>query len=542
ERSVIFYLTARNEGARPPEETLSLVCASAPELRFCSLEAKEKICIYDGDNNGSDGTKKKDGSRKCDPNNCPYAKHHFDNEPAAIKEAIGSERNFIDREFVRELSAKHMVCPFELMLDLTLFCDVVIGDYNYLFDPESYLKRWFSDESGRYYFLIDEAHQLPDRVRTMYSSSISSDALMRCTKGKKRQKIGKKLVKMAGLCSEFQIDEGSEKEFLKELDESADLALEYLEDHDDEKLLDLCFEMLHFKTVSAYIQSGGSILHHSDIDGGTVSVYCMDPSVIIREKCGQSDGAVLFSATLLPENYYKSELGGEDMPFVSVRSPFPEENMLALAGTFADTRYRAREASLPGIASFIENLSKSVKKGNYIVFFSSYAFMESVYSLLDKNFRTEAVFMQPRKSVQADRSAFVSGFTEGPEKLHIGFCVLGGSFSEGLDLPGDRLSGAVIVGTGLPQVGEYTELLRAYYDSNNRAGFESAYFYPGVNKVIQAAGRVIRSHEDRGFVLFLDSRYARRDHIDAISNCYRYTVCRDPEKVISMIVDFISEI
>ena len=569
ERSAIFYLTAKNEGARPAEETLKLALGSVPSMKVCSLCAKDKICIFKSENT--------EDSRGCDPDNCPYAENHFTNVRAAIREAICSGESFFDRTCVQELSHKHNVCPFELMLDLTQFCDVIIGDYNYLFDPESYLKRWFAEERGQYYFLIDEAHQLPERVRSMYSASLNVDALMSCAKKKKRLKLGKELVKAAELIDAYSRSEAEgivsdASELIKVTDKLTDLAFEYLEKHEDANLLELCFNMIHFKTIYSMIENGGFLFNSSPENGGTSSLLCMDPSGIIRGKCGIGRGAVLFSGSLLPETFFAELFGAKDMPFVSLSSLFPKENLLSIAGTFADTRYRAREASKVKVASFIIDLSKSLKTGNYIVFFGSWTYMESVYGSLDANFRENYVFVQPKSSDQELRNRFVEGFEASPSGLHIGFCVLGGSYSEGLDLPGDRLSGVVIVGTGIPQVGRRTELLRSYYEkgmdpkrdrgndqekdrdsdysvensypmrADNDSGFKNAYFYPGVNKVIQAAGRVIRTDTDRGFVLFLDSRYSRRDYINALLGCYKYEVIRDAEKTIRRIVDFISGI
>ena len=569
ERSAIFYLTAKNEGARPAEETLKLALGSVPSMKVCSLSAKDKICIFKNENAAE--------NRGCDPDNCPYAKNNFTNVRSAIREALSSGVSFFDRAYVQEISKKQNVCPFELMLDLTQFCDVIIGDYNYLFDPESYLKRWFAEERGNYYFLIDEAHQLPERVRSMYSASLDVDSLMNCAKKKKRLKLGKELIKAAELIDDYSRSEeegivSDASELIKVTDKLTDLAFEYLEKHEDENLLELCFNMLHFKTVYSMTEDGGFLFSSSHEDGGTSSLLCMDPSGIIRRKCAIGQGAVLFSGSLLPEPFFAELLGAKDMPFVSLSTPFPKENLLALAGTFADTRYRAREASKLQVASFIADLSISLKTGNFIVFFGSWTYMESVYGSLDENFRENYVFVQPKSSDQESRNRFVEGFESSPSKLHIGFCVLGGSYSEGLDLPGDRLSGVVIVGTGIPQVGRRTELLRSYYEkgkdqgkgqetdqetvrdmvnsgeniylirAGNDSGFKNAYFYPGVNKVIQAAGRVIRTDTDRGFVLFLDSRYSRRDYINALSGCYKYEVIRDAEKTIRRIVDFISEI
>jgi Rad3-related DNA helicase len=572
EKSAIFYLTARNEGSRPPEETLDLISGSVPELRYITLTAKEKICLM----NASVPDTGTEGKFQCDPSCCPYAEKHYDNVEEALDRLLGSGKKRFDRELIRETAEECKVCPFELSLDLSTYCDVIIGDYNYLFDPESYLKRYFTTDGGQYYFLIDEAHQLPDRVRSMYSACLTAARFESAAKGRKRKKIGKSLMKVASMISDFAAQDSCDvlpvfsdtipgfKEASSdtvedtipvklndELDRLCDAAFEYLETEPDRNLLELCFDVLHFKTISELTRNGGFAIKFRNEGVPSVNIYCLDPSAVIRKKCGSGLGSVLFSATLLPEIYYKGQLGAADMPYIFFDSPFPKENLLAVGGTFVDTRYRVREASLPLTASFITELGKSLKTGNYVCFFGSWKHMRSVYELIDKDFREKYVFMQPESSTLKDRSEFIAGFKKDPEELHMGFCVLGGAFSEGVDLPGNRLSGAVIVGTGVPQVNYVNELLKDYYasageaddglpvDSVRSSGYDNAYFYPGVNKVIQAAGRVIRTPEDKGFVLLLDARYARRDHRNVFADVIDYRIIKEPQKTVDAVVEFL---
>ena len=575
EKSAIFYLTARNEGARPPEETLDLISESVPELRYITLTAKEKICLM----NFSTAETGTDYKFQCDPAGCPYAEKHYDNAGAALDKLLSCGRKRFDRELIREIAEECKVCPFELSLDLSMYCDVIIGDYNYLFDPESYLKRYFTTDGGQYFFLIDEAHQLPDRVRSMYSATLTAARFESAAKGRKRKKIGKSLMKVASLISGFAepgsdgLEPGSDglipgfaedssdtgeimipEKLSDELDRLCDVAFEYLETEPDQKLLELCFDALHFKTISELTRNGGFAIKFRNEEDPSVNIYCLDPSSVIRKKCASGLGSVLFSATLLPEVYYKGQLGASDMPYIFFESPFPKDNLLALGATFVDTRYRVREASLPLTASFIKKLGKSLKTGNYACFFGSWKHMRSVYDLIDADFRDKYIFMQPESSTLKERTEFIGGFKKDPVELHIGFCVLGGAFSEGVDLPGNRLSGVVIVGTGVPQVNYVNELLKDYYasadavddglplDPSRSSGYDNAYFYPGVNKVIQAAGRVIRTPEDRGFVLLLDARYARRDHRNVFANVIDYRIEKEPEKTVDAVVEFLSGI
>ena len=567
EKSAIFYFTARGEGARPPAEALSLAADSVPELRYCILTAKEKMCSFEGAR-GIDGAERE---FRCDPVNCAAGREHYDRVDAAIGEALGSDARCFDLTFVRTLARKHCVCPFELMLDLSEFCDVIICDYNYLFDPESYLRRYFEGKGGQYYFLIDEAHQLPDRVRSMYSASLCADDLERAARGKKRKRIGKICVRTAQVFEDI-FEQGTDpmltdsvltdpvsagtdqaettpenrfpKTFLSQLEQFCDAATEYLENSEDETLRLLYFDVLHFMRMHELAASGGFNLRMTGESGHrTASVVCIDPAKIIPGKCALAKGTVLFSGSLLPAPFYADQLGFPDAPFVQFESPFPRENLLVLSATGYDTRYKYRAGSYGRLASFIERLGTALGKGNYIVYFNSYSYLRSVLELLSESFRDRYVVEQPRGADTALRKEFLDGFRPEPDTLHIGFCVLGGNFSEGVDLPGSRLSGTVIVGTGLPQVGDNTELIRAYYDFlEPGSGYNNAYFYPGINKVIQAAGRVIRTGSDRGFVLLIDRRYRFSDHMNALPYSWRPEYSADEQKIIDRIVAFISEI
>ena len=556
EKSAIFYFTARGEGARPPFDALKLAGQNAGELRYCVLTAKDKICSFEAAAGGSGNNR----NFKCDPENCDAGREHYDRVDAAIQEAIlGPERCF-DRRFISVLARKHCVCPFELMLDLSEFCDVIICDYNYLFDPESFLRRYFEGKGGQFFFLIDEAHQLPDRVRSMYSAYLNASDFAKLAKGKKRLRIGKNCLKTAEFIeqgSDLLFEQGTDpcskepvpggllsKEFLQQLDQFTNAAAEYLESHENDALRLQYFDVLHFMKMHEVAKDGGFTLRTTGEEGDrTVSLVCIDPARIIHDKCALGRGTVLFSGSLLPANYYSGQLGYPDAPFVQFESPFPRENLLVLAATGFDTRYKYRADSYGRLAAFIVALGTALKKGNYIVYFNSYSYLESVLELIPEDFRDGCVFVQPRSSDAALRKEFLDGFRQEPDGLRLGFCVLGGNFSEGVDLPGTRLSGTIIVGTGLPQVGDNTELMRSYYESQQEGyGYNNAYFYPGINKVIQAAGRVIRTETDRGFVLLIDRRYRFYDHRAALPASWQLEAYSNEQKIIDRIVAFISQI
>ena len=556
DKSAVFYFTARGEGARPPFEALKLTGQHAGELRYCVLTAKEKICSFEAALVNSGNTR----DFICDPENCDAGREHYNRVNAAIREAIlGSERCF-DRQYVSELARKHCVCPFELMLDLSEFCDVIICDYNYLFDPECYLRRYFEGKGGQFYFLIDEAHQLPDRVRSMYSACLNASDFEKLAKGKKRLRIGKNCLKTAELIeqgTDLFFEQGTDpcskeegansllsKEFLRQLDQFSNACAEYLESHENEALRLQYFDVLHFLRMHDVAKAGGFTARLIGEDGDrSVSLVCIDPAQIIHDKCALARGTVLFSGSLLPANYYSRQLGFPDAPFVQFESPFPKENLLVLAASGFDTRYKYRADSYGRLAAFIEALGTALKQGNYIVYFNSYSYLESVLDLISADFRERFVRVQPRGSDPGLRKQFLDGFESDPDTLRIGFCVLGGNFSEGVDLPGTRLSGTIIVGTGLPQVGDNTELMRSYYETHEPgSGYNNAYFYPGINKVIQAAGRVIRTETDRGFVLLVDRRYRFSDHRAALPAAWQFESYANEQKIIDRIVAFISQI
>ncbi len=544
----VFYLTARNEGSRPPCAALDAVSAKAPELRYINLTSKEKICMMNrpGAIDGPETQRYK----SCDPAVCPYAVNHYEGADKALGRIIGSEIRKFDVETVRSLSEEYACCPYELELDISGLCDVIVCDYNYLFDPESYLRRYFDSKKGRYFFLIDEAHQLPDRVRSMYSASLSANRFERLSAGRKRSGPGRLFVQLAeairdtggvgaaenGVVSVAALSDS----FEKLIERVCDRCAEYLEKKSDEQVLEAFFDLRHFRKMNELSRNGRYAKYVVTGSDDVITLAMADPSAIIGEKCGIALGTVFFSGTLIPEDYFKKQLGTEDIPYVGFPSPFPPENLMVIADTGVDTRYRYRENSYGCIAELIEKLGMALGTGNYIVFFSSYAYMNAVIERMSGDFSDNYIFVQPRTSDRESRDRFISGFAGDTDRLHIGFCVLGGSYSEGVDLPGDRLSGVIIIGTGVPQVNTATEMIRNYYENNGGGGYENAYFYPGINKIAQAAGRVIRTPSDKGFVLLVDRRFAFRDHRSALPPDWNYAAETDGEKIISAIVDFMS--
>ena len=534
----IFYLTAKTIAANAPRDAISLMQARGLKLKDISLTAKEKICVLEG-------------RPKCDPVSCPRAAGHFDRINDALYDMLTGCDHF-DRETIEEYAAKHSVCPFEFSLDLALYCDVIIGDYNYVFDPHAGLKRFFAaGGSGEDLFLIDEAHNLVERGRDMFSAAVSREdilALRRSVKG-----VFPTLEKQLNACSRAMLairkENGPECTGMDSIESFAarlgklqtciaDLleserkkrsrgvkkgrgksreaaGKDYAAERDElrQEILSFYFGLSHFMLMYEGMDERYRIYSEEFREAGfIVKLYCMDPSARLREKMDMARASVLFSATFLPITYYKMLLGGRDEDYeIYAESVFDHRRQKILLLSDVTSRYRDRGyETYDRIARGIREVV-SGRHGNYLVFFPSHKFLaeaadifESVYMGSDMH-----CIRQKTQMSEQEREAFLAAFTDVPEaeETMIGFCVLGGIFSEGIDLTSDRLIGVIVVGTGIPQVCSEREMLKEYFDGTNGSGYDYAYRYPGMNKVMQAAGRVIRTAEDIGIVALFDGRF-----------------------------------
>ncbi len=505
--SRIFYLTAKTVTRQAAADALAVMRRKGLRLKSVVLTAKEKICCQE--------------SPECTPSACPRAAGHFDRVNKALYDLLTQFDHF-DRETLERTAELHQVCPFELSLDLSEWCDAVICDYNYLFDPVASLKRYFSEEKTNFTFLIDEAHNLPERGREMYTAELRKSDVLALKKeiGKQEKSIGKMLTSLntamlalRPLCGETGQAESAEipEDFLHALHRFSVRCEEWLEMHREHplrrQLLPLWFDIRFFLRISElygpeYITQ---LRHHgSEV---IIRLFCRDSARFLDESMGKGRASILFSATLSPLPYFVSVLGGgEEAKTLSIPSPFPKENLLLLLADQISTRYADRQRSLPEVAQMIGAFARA-GNGNCIAYFPSYQYMEQAKSLVEEKFPDLQIVCQGRNMEEKERESFLSLFSEENSKPLLGFCVMGGIFSEGIDFYGNRLVGAVIVGVGLPQVNRRQELLREYYEQERGDGFSFAYRFPGMNKVMQAAGRVIRSEQDRGSVLLIDSRF-----------------------------------
>ena len=416
-----------------------------------------------------------------------------------------------------------------MSLDLAVWMDGVICDYNYVFDPNVYLKRFFGENvSGNYLFLIDEAHNLVDRGREMYSASISLDDVIETRKfvkpysqklWKKLGKVKKQLEELRENCGEWKVEENAGVLPISLLSVQGELD-QLLEEPPAQEvvdgILDFYFAVRNFLNISELVDDNYVVYTAFDENGRFyMKLFCVNPAENLQKCLDKGNSTVFFSATLLPLQYYRKMLSTRSENFgMYVESPFEQKKRCLMICRDVSSKYTRRGyEEYRKIAEYIARMSWQ-KKGNYMVFFPSYRLMEDVYQVYQDEFSVSWVrcISQHASMTELEREEFLEEFTEETEETLVGFCVMGGIFSEGIDLIGDRLIGAAVVGTGLPQVNCEREILKGYYDEKDEQGFDYAYRYPGMNKVLQAAGRVIRTKEDTGAILLMDERFLNRDY------------------------------
>ena len=510
----VFYLTARTITRTVAQDAFEILRDRGLLFKVVTITAKEKLCFCD--------------KPECDPEKCPYAKGHYDRINDAVYELWTTEQSF-DRETLLRHAQKWQVCPFEMSLDLAVWMDGVICDYNYVFDPNVYLKRFFGENvSGNYLFLIDEAHNLVDRGREMYSASISLDDVIETRKfvkpysqklWKKLGKVKKQMEELKQNCGEWKVQENAGVLPISLLSVQGELD-QLLEEPPAQEvvdgILDFYFAVRNFLNISELVDDNYVVYTAFDENGRFyMKLFCVNPAENLQKCLDKGNSTVFFSATLLPLQYYRKMLSTRSENFgMYVESPFEQKKRCLMICRDVSSKYTRRGyEEYRKIAEYIARMSWQ-KKGNYMVFFPSYRLMEDVYQVYQDEFSVSWVrcISQHASMTELEREEFLEEFTEETEETLVGFCVMGGIFSEGIDLIGDRLIGAAVVGTGLPQVNCEREILKGYYDEKGEQGFDYAYRYPGMNKVLQAAGRVIRTKEDTGAILLMDERFLNRDY------------------------------
>lgn len=519
---MIFYLTAKNQTLTVGAEAFRILADRGLIMKTIVLTSKEKICPMN--------------EPSCNPDDCPYAKGHFDRVNDAVFELLSRE-NYFDRDVILAHARERNVCPFEMSLDVASWCDAVLCDYNYAFDPKAHLRRFFGEGmKGDYIYLVDEAHNLVDRAREMYSATIVKEDVLAAKKvtkpvsrsatralerlNKELLTVKKELAGVEGRNPYLVLTDSTllgriQNEALRAFGELQVLFKEQRNASFREELLDFYFEISDF--VSTFERMDDDYVVYADLNEEEhlcVTLFCVNPARNLQEMIDRGRSAVFFSATLLPVDYYKKMFTTREETYaVYARSPFADDQKIVVVGSDVSTRYRSRGTSMyKKIARYIHDTAMA-RRGNYMAFFPSYKFMSDVLAVYREEFDEPGInwVAQSRYMNEMDREIFLENFYEDPRMTMVGFCVMGGVFAEGIDLIGSRLIGAVVVGCGLPQVGTRTELLRTYYEEKTGDGFNYAYLYPGMNKVLQSAGRVIRTTEDRGVIVLLDDRFLGRD-------------------------------
>ena len=548
----IFYLTAKTITATVAKETFQILREHGYQAKIIQLTAKEKLCMC-----GEDGTE----ALECNPVNCPYAKGHYDRVNDAVYDLLQTSDLFTREEILAQ-AKKYQVCPFEMSLDVATWVDNILCDYNYVFDPNVYLKRFFQEGiKGDYIFLVDEAHNLVDRSREMYSAQLYKEdmlAVKRIMKphhymiAKTLDKCNKAMLEFKRECETYEVQESVGvltfhlMRLASQLEEFFEKPREFPE---KKEVLDFYFEVRNFLNMYELVDEHYVIYTQMEEDGRfMIKLFCVDPSLNLQKCIDKANATIFFSATLLPINYYKQILSTkEDNYAIYAESTFAESQRLLAFAPDVSTKYTRRgPAEYLRIAQYIQAAVEG-KEGNYMVFFPSYKMMQDVYEVFrdiaegenpadsaeevqdredgkegknskdgrygrDEKNQILEICMQTSNMQEQEREQFLQMFEQEREGSLVAFCVMGGIFSEGIDLKNDKLIGAIIVGTGLPQISNERQILKDYYDERGLSGFDYAFRYPGINKVLQAAGRVIRTQEDRGIILLLDERFLQADY------------------------------
>lgn len=506
----IMFLTARTTGKSVAEKAIEDLRRSEVHLRTVTLTAKEKICFNPGN--------------ACTGEDCEFARGYYDRVDGAVEELVVLEA--ATRTDVERAARAHAVCPFELSLELTLLADVIICDYNYAFDPRVSLRRIFLEEKFEPTFIVDEAHNLVDRARDIFSAELwrSETASLRRKVKPALPGLGRKLAKIAtwfnkerrrcleagGLLKEEEEPETLYpllRRFLREAEPLIPRRVSGEWPFRDD-LVEFFFSVNRFLRVAEhYDRSYTTIVESSGRSELKVRLFCMDPSGQLREALAQSRSTVFCSATLSPASYFRALFGCEpESPNLQIPPPFPARNLCLMIADRVATTYREREGTIEDVVELLAAFIRG-RKGNYLIFFPSYEYMSMVRAQFDPADPSVHLIEQSPGMSEEDRETFLMEFTEDRTETLVGFAVMGGVFGEAIDLVGDRLTGAAVVSVGLPGLSPERELIRDYFEHERGQGFEYAYSYPGLNRVLQASGRVIRTETDRGAVLLIDRRY-----------------------------------
>lgn len=515
ENEKIFYLTAKNSGRQMAYEATKLLLENGLYASAIMITAKDKICFCPG--------------KGCNPDECPFAKGYYTKIRQVLIDSI-KEYQLFSPEVISDIAKHYAICPFELSLDLSLYVDIIICDYNYLFDPMVYLKRYFDEDASKMLALIDESHNLVDRGREMYSASFDSYSFKKAKKAVRHlehKKIKNAIKRISKMFNRYEdLPEGEHIiSFLEDTDlrgiSAYLLASSDVNKHHhaavNEDFSNFFFDLNKFSKLYEVYDDSFTLFVTKTASGETkITLYCLDPRAHLKASLSKVKAKIIFSATLSPSEYYIDLLGGtKNDPLLKLPSPFPKENLGLMVAPTVSIRYKNRAQTFEEVSKYALALIEG-HVGNYFIYVPSYEYLENLLPYLkDKDFN---LIVQERDMSEIDKTQFLSCFVDKPTKTTVGLAVVGGAFGEGIDLVSDRLIGVVVIGVGLPQICFERNLIRNYFDEKYKKGYSYAYLNPGINKVMQAVGRVIRSEKDRGVALLIDDRFLSKTYQDLFAN------------------------
>lgn len=544
----IFYLTAKQTGQESAVSQLDFMASRGAKVSYSKLDSKERMCRMPGSS--------------CNPDECPFARLYYTKLPTVRSEAERYDGR-LTPEAVNELADEFTVCPFELELDLSEGSDVIIGDYNYLFDPMVFLNRYFGEdgfgEQDSYVALVDEAHNLVERARDIYGVEFSESELedvyqdLIDSKGRKSRLKG--VHDLLASLKEMSDDhvEGASFHDYSSVPAKIKDAIQYISENEKSIAASAMKRNkpvkkkkpvpASYRSLTQKVRRASYLLEN--VDGMTFfstkgeegemhfRFLLLDPSPYLKESVDQLKTAAFFSATLSPIEFYMTSILGEKADALVLPSPFSREHFF-LSVAPVSTLYRDRSRTYPFVASYLSSFAKT-KRGNIFVFFPSYGYLRNIEPFLD--FADMPVYVQEKGMGAKDRKEFLSHFQIGGEGVAL--LVLGGPFAEGIDLVDERLGAVAVVGVGFPQISHERDLIRASR-LDDGDGYLFAYVYPGINKVMQAMGRLIRSENDVGAFLLIDRRYGSRDYRSLFEGSYTNPYfARSPEDMSSSLSAFL---
>ena len=535
EKSKIFYLTAKTSGKEAAHQAIKILKEKGLSLSDIIITAKDKICFCKGS--------------ACNPDECPYTKGYYDKIQTVLRYSLLNYDDF-DLSLITQIAYDNQICPFEYELDLSLFTDVIVCDYNYMFDPISYMKRYFDEDSSHFLALVDEAHNLIDRSRDMYSASLSYQSFKEARKSTRHSKLHKLKLAMSKMNKMFkeylEVEDGNHivDEFNLYTYKTISSFITTMQDINKnenkemtKELLEFYLDVNRFNKMLEFVNSN-YLLFYEKKDGDIIlRVSCLDASGFLNASLSSIKSAVIFSATLSPMEYYVNTLGGKSSDASLVLpSPFPKDNLKIIIAPNISIRYKNRDSSYQKVADYIKAFVKN-KVGNYFVFLPSYEYLHNLMPYID--IKDASIYEQSKEMSDEEKEIFLDNFKPSPETTSIAFVVVGGAFGEGIDLVSDRLIGAVIVGIGMPKINFISDQISKHYDALGYSGYDYAYLNPGMNKVMQALGRVIRSENDKGAVLLIDERYLLNEYRDLFKAEWReYEVAFNKDEITAITKDF----